>query len=156
MGLRGGRPARGLQRCAVRTEGPVLPASAAEPNRRGAAHAERHQRADHLPRRLGSGAARHAARRLSPRDHQLLGSRGGTGRPRTIARLSSAGPCAIWIDARGFVVVTRRAGRESAPPAQCPAKTDPSSVWGHFFSAIYQRATWTQELPYRSAEEMAM
>jgi hypothetical protein len=42
------------------------------------------------------------------------------------------------------------------PPAQCPAKTDPSSVWGHFFSAIYQRATWTQELPFRSAEEMAM
>ena len=43
------------------------------------AHAGRHQRANHLPRRPRAGTARHAARRLSPRHRQRLRSARGAG-----------------------------------------------------------------------------
>ncbi len=85
LGFCRSRPARRLQRRAVRPARAALPPSAAGAGRAGAQHARRVQRADHLPRGQGPCAARHAARRLPPRDRQRLGSAGRPRRPRYAA-----------------------------------------------------------------------
>ena len=66
------RPPRRLQRRAVRPARAALSPSAAGAGRRGAQHAGRVERADHLPRGQGPRAARHAAGRLPARDRQRL------------------------------------------------------------------------------------
>src|SRR5260370_35014634 len=67
LGLRRSRPARRIQRGAVRAAWSALSPSAARARGAGAAPARRLERADYLSRGQGARAPRHAARRLSTR-----------------------------------------------------------------------------------------
>ena len=82
LGLRRRRPQGRLQRRAVRPARPAVLAPRPGADRRAAEAAGDHQHPDHLPRGQAAEGALDAARRLPPRDRQLLGPRGRPRGPR--------------------------------------------------------------------------